>query len=81
MRSIIIEMNSAYNRINSSGYVSVAQPILSMRDGETLHSRTPQLEALMAVTGYDAYYQRLDGMWNEAMRFSQEVDYLGNCCA
>jgi hypothetical protein len=39
MKTIVIEMNSAYNRINRSGYFAVAQPILTMHDGEMIHNR------------------------------------------
>jgi len=81
MKTIIIEMNSVYHRINKSGYAAVTQPILTMHNGELLQSRTPELEGLMLVTGFDAQWRRVNGMWNEAMGFSEEVGYLGNCCA
>lgn len=81
MRSLIIEMKSAYNGINRSGYVSVAQSILAMRDGETLHNRTLQREAWIVVTAFDAQWRRMNGMWDEARGFAAQVEYLGNCCA
>ncbi|KAF5529069.1 hypothetical protein FMEXI_14379 [Fusarium mexicanum] len=76
MKTLVIEMNDVYK----SGCITAAQAIFAIREGELLRNGSPELEALVMVTGFDAKWGRVNGMWNEAMGFSAQVDYLGNCC-
>ncbi|KAF5581077.1 hypothetical protein FPANT_9081 [Fusarium pseudoanthophilum] len=81
MKTLVIGMNDYYKGFNGSRQVAATQPIFSMRDGEELRVGSPELQAYMLVTGFEAQWVRVNGMWNQARGFAAEVDYLGNCCA